>query len=330
MEIFQLTAQGQFVIRDVPAPKVRAGHVLVEVRSVVTCPQWDQRLFLRGENPLDMKAEFPQPLGWPGHEAAGVVREIGEGVTGLRRGDHVAIIYVRVPEGDDMGLYAPLACVRSSEVITLDSGVDFDGAASYGMLRDIVYSIRKFGDVTGKVVAVTGLGSAGLMAVQVFRALGASTVIGIDPNEARRKLVLERGFADIAFDPRDATEQIRLTEAGLQLGLDCSGIPASMQMLLDHARQHVVIFGVPHGDIQFGLRHWGGEERKLQGVNINLATGEDNLIARDLLQSGQVDGNVVATHRGYFRRYDEAVEMLRSQQAIKVYFRPSEELAFDR
>jgi threonine dehydrogenase-like Zn-dependent dehydrogenase len=329
MEIFQLTSPGQFVIRKVSAPRVGPNQVLVEIRSVVTCPQWDQRLFLRGENPLDMKAVFPQPLGWPGHEAAGTIREVGPGVTGLRVGDHVAVIYVRVPEGDDMGLYAPLASLHSSEVVKLEPSVDFDGAASYGMLRDIVYSVRKFGDVAGKVVAVTGLGSAGLMAVQVFRAFGASTVIGIDPSEARRALVLERGFADIALDPLVELDVARLPGARLQFGLDCSGVASSMQLLLDHASQHIVIFGVPHGDIHFGLRHWGGEERKLQGININLATEEDNRVARELLESGKVDGKVVATHRGYFRRYDEAVEMLRSQKAIKVYFRPSEELSFE-
>ncbi len=328
MQIFQITGIGHHQLVDVPQPRPKPDEVLLEVKSVVTCPQWDQRLFLRGENPLDMKSDFPQPLGWPGHEAAGTVLQVGEGVTSVRAGDSVAVIYVRIPEGDDMGLYAPIACVKEADVVKLEGKVDFDGAASYEMLRDIVYSARKFGDIRGKVAAVTGLGSGGLMAVQVLKAFGAKKVIGIDPNSKRRELVLEKGYCTDAFDPIVEPDGMRLKEAGLQLGLDCSGIAPSMQMLVDHASEHVVIFGVPHGNIRFGLQQWS--ERILQGVNINNATEEDNQIAVELMQSGQVDTSVVATHRGTFAKYDEAVDMLRRQEAIKVYFRPSEELAFDK
>ena len=110
-------------------------------------------------------------------------------------------------------------------------------------------------------------------------------MIGSNPNEAQRALVLEKGYADVAFDPCLEPEGARLVAADLQVGLDCSGVAGSMQMLLDHASQHVVIFGVPHGDVHFGLRHWGGEERYLQRVNINLATEEDNRIGLELLES---------------------------------------------
>jgi threonine 3-dehydrogenase len=328
MQIFQLIGVGQHQLVEVNQPQPKAGEVLLEVKSVVTCPQWDQRLYLKGENPLDMKASFPQPLGWPGHEAAGVVLEVGAEVTKVKAGDSVAVIYVRIPEGDDMGLYAPIACVKEADVVRLDGKVNFDGAASYEMLRDIIYAARLFGDISGKVAAVTGLGSGGLMAVQVLKAFGASKVIGIDPNAARRELVLSKGYCTDAFDPIGEPEGKCLSELGLQVGLDCSGYPSSMQMLLDHAREHIVIFGVPHGELRFGLKHW--DERKLQGVNINKATEEDNQLAVKLMQSGEVDTAVVATHRGTFAKYGEVVDMLRRQEAIKVYFRPSEELSYDK
>jgi threonine 3-dehydrogenase len=329
MQIFQLTGVGQHHIVEVKQAQPKADEVLMEVKSVVTCPQWDQRLYLKGENPIDMKVSFPQPLGWPGHEAAGVILEVGANVTRVKPGDAVAAIYVRIPEGEDMGLYAPIACVKETDVVKLEGAVHFDGAASYGMLRDIVYAARLLGKVEGKVAAVTGLGSGGLMAVQVLKAFGACQVFGIDPNAARRELVVRKGYCTDAFDPIAEPEGKRLDEAGLQMGLDCSGIPSSMQMLLDHAQEHLVIFGVPHGDIRFGMRHWSSE-RKVQGVNINKATEEDNQIAVRLMQSGQVDTAVVATHRGTFAKYDEAVDMLRRQEAIKVYFRPSEELGYDK
>jgi threonine 3-dehydrogenase len=329
MQIFQLTGIGQHQIVEVKQPVPKAGEVLIEVKSVVTCPQWDMRLYLKGQNPFAHPVAFPQPLGWPGHEAAGVVRQVGEGVTKVKPGDAVALIYLRIPEGDEMGLYAPLACVKEADAVKLEGKVNFDGAASYEMLRDILYAVRLFGNIKGKVAAVTGLGSGGLMAVQIFKALGAKKVIGIDPNLKRRELVLQKGYCEEAFDPITEPKAKMLSESGLQLGLDCSGFPSSMQMLLDHAQQHVIIFGVMHGDIRFGMQHWSSE-RKVQGVNINNATEEDNQLAVQLMQSGQVDAAVAATHRGTFAKYNEAVEMLRKQEAIKVYFRPSEELTYDK
>ena len=330
MQIFQLTGIGQSEIVEVNQPLPGRGEVLIEVKAVVTCPQWDQRLFLQGQNPLDMNVEFPQPLGWPGHEAAGVVVAVGPDVSAFKPGDKVAAIYTRIPEGDDMGLYAPLACVRETDLVLLSEPVDFKAAASYGMLRDIVYSTRLFGNIEGKVAAVTGLGSAGMMAVQVMKSFGAAKIVAIDPDPARRKLVLEMGYAQIAIDPLNEEQAASLAEIGLQIGLDCSGIASSIQMLLDNASQHIIVFGVPHGEVRFGLRHWGGEERKLQGVNINLASQKDNLVALELMEKGHVNAAVVATHPGTFAHYSQAIDLLRNKVAIKVYFTPSAELAFDR
>src|SRR3954454_23321347 len=68
---------------DVDAPK--AGEVLVEVKATGVCHT--DAFTLSGADPEGL---FPAVLG---HEGAGIVREVGPGVTGLKAGDHVIPLY---------------------------------------------------------------------------------------------------------------------------------------------------------------------------------------------------------------------------------------------
>ena len=85
-----LEKQGKYVVQDVPTPKPGPGELLVEVKAV-------------GLNPVDWKvnydyafliAEYPAIVG---SDAAGTVKEIGEGVTGFAVGDRV-YVYLRLIE----------------------------------------------------------------------------------------------------------------------------------------------------------------------------------------------------------------------------------------
>lgn len=111
---------------------------------------------------------------------------------------------VRVPPEAPLALLAPLGC-----------GVQTGAGAIMNALR-----VRP-----GASVAVFGAGAVGLSAVMAARLIGASPIIAIDPNPARRALAQELG-ADIAIDPRaqDPVATIQAhTGGGARYALDATG-----------------------------------------------------------------------------------------------------------
>lgn len=81
-----LAKQGESVVRDTPTPKPGPGELLVEVKAA-------------GLNPVDWKVNYDYSFliqSYPailGSDAAGVVKEIGEGVTGFAAGDRVCVFF---------------------------------------------------------------------------------------------------------------------------------------------------------------------------------------------------------------------------------------------
>ena len=92
MRCLQITEPGKFEVIDLPVPKPSAGEVLVKVQAVTTCPHWDMHIY-SGVPMFDPneKIKYPFTPGQPGHETAGEVVEVGEGVTEFSPGAHVAV-----------------------------------------------------------------------------------------------------------------------------------------------------------------------------------------------------------------------------------------------
>ncbi|MHB0979807.1 MAG: zinc-binding dehydrogenase [Thermoleophilia bacterium] len=117
-------------------------------------------------------------------------------------------------------------------------------------------------NLRGQSVAIIGLGTIGLFAVAVARALGARQVIGVEPVEANREMALALG-ADAVIRPsqqtaqsyiHDAaiTEEIRaLTDGvGVDVAIEMSGASAALNTAIAAARRggHVILFGIRSGD----------------------------------------------------------------------------------
>lgn len=117
-------------------------------------------------------------------------------------------------------------------------------------------------DLRGKRVAIFGTGTIGLFAVLIARGMGASQVIGIEPNPIQQKLALQLGCDEVlspqanpdepwAAD-RDLVEQLqRLTRGnGVDVAMEMSGVPSSLNSAIQATRRggDVVLFGVRNGN----------------------------------------------------------------------------------
>src|SRR5690606_31735126 len=114
----------------------------------------------------------------------------------------------------------------------------------------VVQGMLQFGDIRGRTMLVSGLGPAGMLAIQLAKIWGASRVVGIDLSRTRIEYVRSLGLGEVAHADEIADETF-------DYGYDCVGYNASIQNVLDHTTKHVVIFGVQKGDVIFRDSTWG-------------------------------------------------------------------------
>ncbi|MCL1819962.1 MAG: alcohol dehydrogenase catalytic domain-containing protein [Oscillospiraceae bacterium] len=217
---------------DAPIPEPNPGFVRVKVRASGICGS-DKWIWSVTE-PTDVVA---------GHEVAGEIDKLGEGVTSFAVGDRVMINnvggcgvcpacrageFVFCPSWDgsrdvNNGLGEYLVA-PARNCMKLLPGLDFIDGALIPDNWGTPYSNIKCGQVgIGKDVLVNGCGPIGQAAVSLCKMLGAY-VIAVDPVEYRRQMALKNG-ADRAFSPEELPDAARKVSDGLGVHtvLECSG-----------------------------------------------------------------------------------------------------------
>ena len=223
-------------IEDRPRPEPRAGEVLVQVTAVGVCGS-DVHYYQHGRIG-DFVVRSPMVLG---HESAGVIVGVGEGVDPSRVGQRVsvepgvpdltcaqclagrynlcpAMSFFATPPVD--GSLAELVTVHEAFAHPVPDAMTDDAAALLEPLSVGVWANRKGHVTAGSRVLVTGAGPVGLVAAQCAIAFGATEVVVADLNPHR--LDLARGLgATGAIDV--ATSSV--AESGFEpdVLLECSG-----------------------------------------------------------------------------------------------------------
>ena len=227
---------------EVPVPAAGPGEVLVEVAGCGLC-----------HSDLTMVAipsEFGAALGWRvpftlGHETAGRVAQLGEGVTGVVAGDAVALTSPSscghcptclggresaCPSGDagrgygrDGGL-AGYVVAPMREVLPLGpldprtAGPLTDaGATSHHAVRR---ALPELGE--GSTAVVIGVGGLGWFTVQILKATTPARIVAVDIDPARRAIATELG-ADVVVDGgsgQELREALAARAGGAQGGVD--------------------------------------------------------------------------------------------------------------
>jgi NADPH2:quinone reductase len=199
-------------VSDVPAPKPQASQVLVRVRAC-------------GLNRADLAVAAGRAhgsIGGPGTvvgmEFAGEVTEAGSEVRNVKAGDRVMC--------SGAAGYAEYAVADWGRVQAIPAGMAFEQAATLPIALQTMHNalVTVGGLKKGETVLIQGASSGvGLMALQIAKFMGASTVIGSSTNAARRAKLKDWG-ADLAIDtsnPGWAEEVIAATDGkGVHLIVD--------------------------------------------------------------------------------------------------------------
>ncbi|HHW82923.1 MAG TPA: alcohol dehydrogenase catalytic domain-containing protein [Actinomycetales bacterium] len=181
---------------DVPAPTPGPGQVLVRVMASGLCHS--DVAYLQGIFPFQIP--FPVILG---HEAAGIIEGIGEGVEGWDVGDRVAAVATATdsPGITRDGAYAEYILLTAAALVRVPESVEWAQAAAATDAGNTSYAgVVVMGEVKeGDRVGIVGLGGLGLTGAGIALAKGAS-VVGVEPREEVWESARAIGVTDLVHD----------------------------------------------------------------------------------------------------------------------------------
>src|SRR5712691_2521579 len=190
------------VLEELPSPKPGAGEVVVTVKAASV--NFPDVLIIQN------KYQFKPPLPFsPGSELAGVVKEVGAGVSSVRPGDKVMAFTT-------YGAFAEEVKTDAARLLPIPEGIDYESAAAFVLTYGTSdHALRDRGSLqAGETLLVLGAaGGVGLAAIEIGKALGAR-VIACASSDEKLAVCREHGAdATINYAAEDLRERIKsLTE----------------------------------------------------------------------------------------------------------------------
>ena len=301
-------------IEERPVPKIGPGELLMRVEACGIC----------GSDVLEWYRIKKAPLVL-GHELAGVVEAVGEGVTRYRVGDRIAVAH-HVPCNScyhcmsghptmcetllhhtniDPGGFAEYCRVPAINVdrgvFRLPDSLSFEDATLAEPLGCVLRGQRIAGLKAGQSVLVLGSGIAGLLHVLAARAQGAAFIAATDLQEDRLEAARRFG-ADLAIQARDDVPARLREKLGrlADLVIVSTGAQAVVaQALASVERGGTVLFfastdpGVT-SPLSINDFFW---RRDTTLTTTYAAAPEDYQLALDLIAAGRVQVGPMITHR---------------------------------
>lgn len=267
------------VVVDIPKPTPGPGQVLLKVTAAGVCHSDIAVMSWPAE-----QLPFPLPLTL-GHEGAGIVAEVGDGVRAVKAGDAVAVYG---PWGCGMCLECAQGkenyCLRADELGIRPPGLGAPGAIAEYLLVDherhlvpldgldpvetvpltdagltpyhaIKKSLPKL--LPGSTAVVIGTGGLGHVGIQLLRAMTAARVIALDVSEDKLALAREVGAHDAVISDAGAAKKIKDMTGGLgaDVVLDFVGAPPTVATAGASVRVEgdVTIVGLGGGTLAVGF-----------------------------------------------------------------------------
>jgi 2-desacetyl-2-hydroxyethyl bacteriochlorophyllide A dehydrogenase len=329
-------------VQEVPMPEVKPGWVLVQSKATGICGS-DLHYLTGQTRHLVPDKNLPAILG---HETAGIVAEIGEGVTNVKVGDRVAVEplhdcyslgldpcpacksgqYQLCPNLSWSGIpvrtyipggYGDYALAHSSRVFKMPESVGMEAAALIDILAVAVHGIKIAKPTMGDTAVVLGCGVIGLDQIQCIKAEGVDDIIAVARYDFQAEIAKKLGAKEVISmeaggDP--IKEVMRLTNGwGVDQVYECVGgdtdaINEGIQMARPGGK--VIMLGVFSGNRPVDLLTQLLKEVSILASNSYSNAGflREYEISVDLLANGRIDHSDFVTHRFSIDDWHEAME----------------------
>lgn len=289
--------------RPVPGP----GEVIVQTAATAVC-HTDLSIYV-GEHP---GVKYPVVMG---HESTGILDAIGEGVTGLKAGEHVIInpiiacgacdqcvrgagnlcrnagLFGREIEGS-LSQYVKLA---SRYVHVLPPRLPLEAATLIETLATVRHAQHRVGLSTAESVVVLGMGTAGLLHARLAVLTGAAPVIAVSRTQWKLDMAQRMGAHHIIQSSLDkAVDEVkRLTGGkGADVVIDAAGSAESLRAAVDMLRPggRYAAFAVSHETVR-GFSTFPLYFGEISIIGSRALTPQDMNPSIQLIASGAVDVN---------------------------------------
>lgn len=342
MRTAYLTGPKRIELRDVPEPRAPAGGIVLDVKACGICGS-DLRRWKEGP-PKGVEGVVP------GHEAAGIVVEVGKGVTRYTSGDYLAIapdvhcgrcyyckrgLYNLCNDLRFVGVTPELPgaladkLVLTEEVLVngivhpMPKGMSFVEGSLAEPSCSVLACHHRAGTGLGDTVVVMGAGPIGCLHIVVAKSQGASVIVS-EPSATRRKLA-EQFEPRAIIDPVKEDLAARVREMTSGVGADiviCANPVAETQtQAVDVVRKRgkIVLFGglpkaSPMVTLDSNRIHYG--EIEVFGAFSYHPTMHE--LALELIHRKVIPADLLVTHTFGLDEIDRAFETAAAGEALKV------------
>ncbi len=284
MKALLLSEYGRLEVTDVATPQPAAGEVLVRVAACGICGS-----DVHGYDGSSGRRIPPIVMG---HEAAGVVAQVGPGVTGFSPGDRVTfdstvycgecanclrgdinlcdrreVLGVSCGDYRRAGAFAEFVSVPARIVHRLPDNLSFEEAALLEAVAVALHAVSLVTIAPGSSSLVVGAGTIGLLLQQALRAAGCARVFVSDPDRTRLALSQQLGATETFSG--DVPEQIpKLTNGmGVDVAVEAVGKTESISTAIDCVRKGgaVILVGNIAPEVKLPLQKVVSRQLRLQG-----------------------------------------------------------------
>ena len=315
------------VFEEIPTPSPGSGEILLRVRATRVCGT-DVGMF-RGKHP---GAFLPRVLG---HECAGEVVKVGDGVSGYKPGDRVIIdpllycgqcYYCRMGKNnlcengglmgrDVNGSFAEYTIVTPERAIKMPDSMSFDVASFVEVAGSVSHShcmtqlLRP-----GNSVVVFGLGSMGMLHIQFAKLAGATPVIGVSRSQWKLDLARQLG-ADVVINSKDEDPVAAINKltphGGADVVIETAGVPATIRQSYDMVRPagEILQYGIGPTSVD-NINEYLMYYKEITIYGVRALTFNDFSSAIKVIDSGAIQVEPLITHRLPLEKTLEGFELL--------------------
>jgi threonine dehydrogenase-like Zn-dependent dehydrogenase len=335
MQAVVLGADGEAHVSDVPEPEAGPGQVLIKVDYCGIC---GSDLHAGGMGVFKTGVVM-------GHEFAGEIVDVGEGVQGWREGERATVNpngdwcgecgfclagdHTRCPQIWETvigvvrsGGMAPYVAVSAITLHRLPDGVSTQQGAWTEPLAVAVRMVRNSEIRLGDSAVVFGAGPIGLLVVQMLRAAGAGEITVVEPSAARGAVAVDTG-ADAVVNPFTEDLEARFADPATapQYAFECVGVPAVTETALKilRPRGRLTIAGISLEKPYFVATDLIFKELDIRGSFIYQ---QEFAQAIELLNRGSVDVESLTSDVRPVAAAESAFgDMRQPEKAIKILLR---------
>lgn len=330
-----MTAPGEIEFGDVPVPVPGKEQVQIRIQRIGVCGS-DIHVF-HGKHPF-----VSYPL-IQGHEFAGVIQAVGEGVKGVavgdkvtatpqetcqtcppcRRGQYNACEVLKVRGFQAPGCAQDLFVTEVEKLVPLPADFTPDQGAFVEPVAVAAHSTGRFGDLTGKNVVVSGAGTIGNFVAQACKSRGATKVLITDISDFRLDKARQVGIeitCNVSKEPLADAVKREFGADGFEVGVEVAGVEDSLTSLVSTVGKGgtILIIGVygekPKVDMSVVCEH----ELNMKGSM--MYRHEDWVQAVKWIDSGEVITEPLVSEHFAFENYLDAYKFIeeKGEKSMKV------------